>query len=140
MNEPNRPNQKDRLRFSAVALGVCVNYAIFVASVAILYFSVGTTFRGFDAAALAIGFVCTCLGAYCAGRIGKTRPIQHGLCVAGIIFVISLARFIDYSLAPPNDLSAVHPLWFELIGWMLIITAGYLGGIAAQRALRAHTT
>jgi hypothetical protein len=88
------------------------------------------------AVALALGFACTTLGACVAAARAGRRPLQHALLVALVAFLLSFARFVLFSVRPPEDPGALHPLPWELAGWALVFLAGLGGGLIGRRFQR----
>ena len=92
-----------------------------------------TSSSAFSVVALIVGTSCTTFGAFIGAHRARTAFLIHGLLVAAVAFAISFARFLAFTLNAPSDPSAVHPLWWELVGWFLLAAAGVLGGLLAQR-------
>jgi hypothetical protein len=69
---------------------------------------------------LIIGLGCTFLGGYVAGRIAKKAEVLQGALVAGAGLVLGLVLH-----------ESGTSLWYEVLGYVLIIPAGMAGGYAA---------
>ncbi len=121
------------IRVGAVALGVLADKATFVIVAAALAAMLTTTSTAFSVSALLLGTACTSLGAYVAALRAGTAFLTHGLLVAAFGFAISFARYLAFTLDPPQNPGAVHPLWWEFLGWSLLAVAGVLGGSLARR-------
>ncbi len=122
-----------RIRVGSVALGVVVDKASFVILAAGLSAMLSTSSTVFSVVALLIGTLCTTLGAFVAAARAHTAFLTHGLLVAAVAFVISFARYLAFSMNPPDDPGAIHSLSWEFVGWSLLIVAGALGGSLARR-------
>ena len=126
------------IRPGAILLGVIVDKLTFVVAVGTLSSFLSTTSLAFSALALVLGLACTTLGAFVAAVRAGRLYVGHGLLVALVAFLISFARFIVFTVAPPEDPGAAHPLWWEILGWSLVFLAGFAGGeLAKKRALPA---
>jgi hypothetical protein len=123
------------IRASAVALGVVADKLAFLTASAGLAAVLPTTSASFAGLALALGFACTTLGAFVAAVRAGRRPLPHALLVALVAFLLSFARFVLFSVRPPGDPGALHPLPWELAGWALVFLAGLSGGLAGRRLL-----
>jgi hypothetical protein len=78
---------------------------------------------------LALGALCTVLGAFAGARRAGQLHVRHG----GWIAVTSTALGVFLTLlepAPAPDAGSV-PLWAEVIAWLLILPAGMSGGALA---------
>jgi len=87
----------------------------------------------FTVTALVVGTGCTSFGAYVGARFAGSAFLAHGLLIGAVALAISVARFILFALDPPVAPGAVHPLWWELLGWLLLVGAGVVGGTLAKR-------
>lgn len=126
-------SQTRGIRIGAIALGVLVDKAAFIVLATALTAMLSTSSTAFSVAALLLGTACTSLGAYVAALRAHTAFLTHGLLVAAVGFAISFARFPAFTLNPPEDSGAVHPLWWEFLGWSLLVVAGVFGGSIARR-------
>jgi hypothetical protein len=115
-----------------VALGVLVDKTTFIVLVGALSEVFAPDSTAFSVAALFLGTACTTLGAFLAGRQAEAAFLAHGLLVAAAGFVLSFARWVTFTLDPPDVPGALHPLWWEILGWALLAVAGVLGGRLAQ--------
>ena len=122
-----------RIRIGSVALGVVIDKASFIILAAVLSAILSTSSTAFSVVALLLGTFCTTLGAYVAAARAQAAFLTHGLLVAAAAFVISFARYLAFSMNPPDDPGAIHSLPWELAGWSLVVIAGALGGYLAQR-------
>ncbi len=84
---------------------------------------------GVHLAGQAIGFLGTLLGAYCAARMGKTRPLFHALGVGVASFLTALVILPCFPEA--------QPLWASIIGMLLVLPAALLGGYLRLGQLNA---
>ena len=126
-------SQIQRIRIASVALGVVVDKATFVILAAGLSAILSTSSTAFSVLALLLGTLCTMFGAYVAATRARASFLIHGLLVAAVGFVISFARYLAFAINPPDDPGAIHPLWWEFVGWSLLVVAGALGGSLAKR-------
>ncbi len=126
-------SQIHRIRIGSVALGVVVDKATFIILASGLAAILSTSSTAFSVVALLLGILCTTLGAYVASARAHAAFLTHGLLVAAVAFAISFARYVAFSMNPPDDPGAVHPLWWEFVGWSLLVVAGVLGGSLARR-------
>ncbi|NRA07256.1 MAG: TIGR04086 family membrane protein [Myxococcales bacterium] len=78
------------------------------------------------AASLVIGILATSLGGYAAGRMAHGHRRQHGAFV-GLVGV--LLGLLAYGSAVAGERP---PLWYDLLGFLLMIPAGALGGALAE--------
>jgi hypothetical protein len=80
------------------------------------------------AANIAVGALCTMLGAFVGARRAGQLHVRHG----GWIAVTSTAIGVLLTAfdTPAHDASDA-PLWAEVIAWLLILPAGMCGGALA---------
>ncbi|MGE4649570.1 MAG: TIGR04086 family membrane protein [Myxococcota bacterium] len=78
------------------------------------------------AGSLVIGILATTLGGYAAGRMARGHRRQHGAFV-GLVGV--LLGLLAYGPAASGERP---PLWYDLMGFLLMIPAGALGGTLAE--------
>jgi len=121
-----------RIRIGAVALGVVVDKASFIVLAGILSVIMSTSSTAFSITALLLGTLCTTVGAYVAAARARRAFVAHSLLVSVVALVISFARYIAFTINPPADPGASHPLWWEFAGWSLLLVAGALGGLLAR--------
>ena len=79
---------------------------------------------------IAVGALCTVLGAFLGARRAGQLHVRHG----GWIAVTSTAIGVLFTaLQPPAspDPAATAPLWADVIAWLLILPAGVAGGALA---------
>jgi hypothetical protein len=139
----------DDIRPSAVLLGVLVDTAATVLGSLVLL----TTFMSRDGrepsdevleelsampefllASLIVGLMCTVLGGYVGARRANRAHVRHGAWVAVGSALFGLAQF---AVAAPQ--APTPPLWFDLVGFSLMIPAGAAGGLLARVASRPAT-
>lgn len=82
-----------------------------------------------DAAALlAIGMGFVVIGAYAGGRLAKNAPMLNGFAVSVVSLVVSIINeFLGTGAAP---------LWYSIIGYALVLPAGWAGGVLARAHFR----
>ncbi len=78
---------------------------------------------------MVLGLGCTVLGAFVGARRAGRFFLRHG----GWIAVISVALSMVF-LIFPSESESLTPVWYEILGWALILPAGLLGGVLAQAA------
>jgi len=158
VSEPSRPpaiqptGVFDGLRPGAILIGVVVdNLATIVAgSLLVSLFAVRLAREhgaepseqafeallsspGFLLASLIVGLLCTVLGAYVGARRAGCLFVRHGAWIAvgsAIVAVILLAMEGPTGSRPP--------LWFDMVGFALMIPAGAVGGLLAHYHLRGQ--
>ena len=86
-------------------------------------------------ASLVVGLLCTVFGAYVGARRAACFCIRHG---AWIAVGSAISALVIFALAGPQGTRP--PLWFDLVGFALMIPAGALGGLLAQYHLRLSGT
>ena len=127
------------LRPTSILLGVFVDKGIFVAFAIVLAAVLGLSSPAFQIMALACGLVATLLGGFVAAWHARGEYVLHGFGVGSMAVAISLSRFLVNIVWPPAQAAAVHPIWWELIGWTGALFAGLTGGwfahLAARRSL-----
>lgn len=77
-------------------------------------------------ASLLIGTLATCLGGYTAARLAGCHRVRHGAFV-GLVGV--LLGLLAYGPAPAVERP---PLWYDLLGFSILIPAGAIGGALAD--------
>ena len=123
-----------RLRPRSILIGAVVDKLVFIPCAFALVATLGTGSLRFQLAALVVGSGATGIGGYVGARHARRQPIAHGLAIAGVAFLLSLARFLASAAASDVDNPAAHPLWWEFVAWALTLGAGLLGGwFAAAR-------
>jgi hypothetical protein len=144
----------DGLRPGAILIGVVVdNLATFVAGPLLLSLFASELAREpggglpedalepllaspeFLLASLIVGLLCTVFGAYVGARRAACFCIRHG---AWIAVGSAFSALVIYGLA--GQQGPRPPLWFDLVGFSLMIPAGALGGLLAQYHLRGAGT
>jgi hypothetical protein len=81
--------------------------------------------------ALAIGLVFMAIGGYVAARVARAREVAHAVWV-GIIAVA-----IGVPLVAAADTSS-YASWYLPVAFVLMIPAGVVGGVVAQRRTLLH--
>ena len=78
---------------------------------------------------LIIGLGCTGLGGYVAGRMAKKAHVLHGALVAmtGMILAVIFHDSHD-------------PLWFDILGFSVMLPVGMAGGYFARQRERGSQT
>ncbi len=82
-------------------------------------FMIGTNFL---VVGLNLGFVCTTLGGYIAGRISQHAEVLHGGLVGGVLIVTGLLSI------------AFYPMWFSIVSFIGLVPSGMAGGLLASRS------
>jgi hypothetical protein len=142
----------DGLRPGAILIGVVVDNlaTVFAGSLLISLFAARLTEeRGaepsdeaFEAllaspefllASLIVGLLCTVLGAYVGARRAGCAFVRHGAWIAVGSAIVAVAF-----LALEGTAGSRSPLWFDLVGFALMIPAGAAGGLLAHYHLRAR--
>ncbi|MBW2270205.1 MAG: hypothetical protein JRH16_16685 [Deltaproteobacteria bacterium] len=82
-----------------------------------------------------LGLSCTVLGAFVGAWRAGVLHVRHG----GWIAVASAAIGTLFLLLPGEASGAAPPLWYDVVGWALLIPAGVLGGALAA-ALQARNS
>ena len=151
MSEPRRPPTIeptgifDGIRPGAILLGVIVDTVATIISGIVLLFVFAIQVTGqrdgtvpdgaFEAivtsptfllASLVVGISCTILGAFVGARRAACFHVRHGAWIAVGSAVVALASYAVSAQGEPN------PLWFDIVGFTLIIPAGIAGGLLAQ--------
>jgi hypothetical protein len=79
---------------------------------------------------IALGALCTVLGAFLGARSAGRLHVRHGGWIAVTSALLGmLMLLVDPSAAA--DPSTAVPLWAEALGWLLILPAGVAGGALA---------
>lgn len=144
----------DGLRPGAILIGVIVdNLATFIAGPFVLSLFASELAREaggelpedalepllaspeFLLASLIVGLLCTVFGAYVGARRAACFCIRHG---AWIAVGSAISALVIFALA--GQQGSRPPLWFDLVGFSLMIPAGALGGFLAQYHLRGSDT
>jgi putative membrane protein (TIGR04086 family) len=129
MNADPSDSRMHGVRPTSIALGVIVDKLTAVLLIGTLMALLGVASRAFQVTALIVGFACTTLGAFVAGRHAKQRMVAHGLAVGLVGLAISVTR----PLLTPEGSSATHSLPSELAAWSSVVVAGLAGGHLASR-------
>jgi len=82
---------------------------------------------------LIVGMLATVIGAYVGARRAGISHVRHGGWVAICSALISLLFLLD----PGANSQSAPPLWYDAVGLVLILPAGLLGGLLAERRDRA---
>ena len=120
------------LRPTSVLVGVLVDKSVFVASALTLTAMVGVSAPAFQTLVLVLGLAATAQGGFTAAWHARRRFLAHGLAVGAMAVAISFGRFAVNGLWPPAEAGAVHPIWWELLGWAGAAVAGVSGGCVAN--------
>jgi hypothetical protein len=88
----------------------------------------------FLVASLAVGLVCTAIGAFVGARRAGCEFLRHG----GWIAVGSALLSLLVEISSADGGSATSPLWVDLAGPLLMLPAGLVGGALAARAALAQ--
>ena len=154
--EPGRPSPIeptgvfDGLRPGAILIGIVVdNLATFVAgSFLVSLFAGGLAGENagelpeqglepllaspeFLLASLAVGLLCTVFAAYVGAKRAARFFVRHGVWIAIGSAFLALFSYVVAGQQGPHP-----PLWFDLVGFTLMIPAGALGGLLADYHLR----
>ena len=78
------------------------------------------------AGSLVIGTLATGLGGYTAARLADCHRMRHGAFVGLVGVVLGLLAYA------PAASAERPPLWYDLLGFLLLIPAGALGGALAD--------
>lgn len=81
-----------------------------------------------------LGLGCTVFGAYVGATRAGRLHVRHG----GWIAVASAALGLVFMLLPGEQPGPAPPLWFEAIGWVLLLPAGLLGGALSRSVHSKH--
>lgn len=75
-----------------------------------------------------LGLSCTALGGYVAARMGRHEPMKHAL-------ALGIASLVTGVLIQFGNEAGVHatPLWFDALGYVLVVPAALLGGCLVER-------
>jgi hypothetical protein len=129
-----------RVHPASVLLGVLVDKLTFVAIAVALASALGVSSPSFQILVMPVGFCAIGLGGFAAAWNARCEEPRHGLAVGVVGTAISFARFVVNTLWPPAEAAALHPLWWELLGWASAPVAGLIGGwlahAPARRSLR----
>jgi len=86
-------------------------------------------------ASLVVGLLCTVFAAYVGARRAACFFVRHGAWIAVGSAISSLVLYAFAGQQGPHP-----PLWFDLVGFTLMIPAGALGGLLAEHHLRGAGT
>ena len=82
---------------------------------------------------LAIGALCTALGAFAGARRAGKLHVRHGGWIA--VTSTALGVFLTLLEPTPTEVGSV-PVWVEVTAWLLILPAGMTGGALASAMQR----
>jgi hypothetical protein len=102
--------------------------------------AVGLSSPAFQTLVLPLGVATIVLGGFASARHARGERVAHGVAVGGMASLMSFSRFAVNSLWPPTEAAAIHPLWWEVLGWTSAPVAGLLGGWIAQAVARGSRT
>lgn len=126
------------LRLRSVLLGVAVDKLAAVLTVGALLWRFGLESQTFQVGSLVDGFVGSTLGAYVAARHAGRRPLAHGVAVGLVGLFLSVSRFLltPYLAAPGSP--RPHSVSWEIVAWLSVVAAGFVGGVIASRRSEPH--
>ena len=75
---------------------------------------------------LVVGLSCTAAGAFIGARRAGCHFARHGAWIGVCAALVGLACYPD-----PGHAHSLPPLWFDLLGFALLLPAGALGGMLA---------
>jgi hypothetical protein len=84
---------------------------------------------------LLLGVVATATAAFLGSRRAGAHHVRHG----GWIALCSAALAVVPYLLPGSEPAPSPPLWYEAIGWCLLLPSGLAGGYLAARTARPPT-
>jgi hypothetical protein len=84
-------------------------------------------------ASLIVGLLCTALGAFVGASRAACFCVRHGAWIAVGSAIVAL---VFYAGQGPGG--SRPPLWFDLLGFALMLPAGALGGLVAHYRLRGR--
>ena len=95
------------------------------------------TSQRYVVANLALGALCTVIGAFAGAHRAGQLHVRHG----GWIAVTSTALGVLLTALQPVPApdAATAPLWAEVTAWLLILPAGMLGGALAASLQRSRS-
>jgi hypothetical protein len=133
----------DGLKPGAILIGAVVDHVATVATSIVLFALLAgesafsddeeVTQAAFDALSadpqflvwsMVLGLSCTVLGAFVGARRAGKLHLRHGGWVAVASAVIGLL----YLLLPAEATGPAPPLWYDVVGWVLLLPSGLLGG------------
>ncbi len=75
-----------------------------------------------------LGALATVIGAYVGAKRAATLQLKYGLVIA---LAVGMSTLLLY-LIPSDEPSTEMPLWYDVIGWLILLPAGVLGGYIAK--------
>ena len=133
----------DGLKPGAILIGAVVDHVATVATSIVLFALLAgesafsddeeVTRAAFDALSadpqflvwsMVLGLSCTVLGAFVGARRAGKLHLRHG----GWVAVASAVIGILYLLLPAGATGPAPPLWYDVVGWVLLLPSGLLGG------------
>lgn len=78
---------------------------------------------------LGVGVSATVVAAFIGARRAGVHHVRHG----GWIAVCSVALSLLLYLVPGSEPGADPPIWYEALGWCLLLPSGLAGGYLASR-------
>ncbi|MEN8182637.1 MAG: hypothetical protein ABFS46_08890 [Myxococcota bacterium] len=82
---------------------------------------------------LLVGVSATVIAAFVGARRAGVHHVRHG----GWIAVCSVAFSLVFYLVPGSEPAPSPPVWYEALGWCLLLPSGLAGGYLAARTTRA---
>jgi putative membrane protein (TIGR04086 family) len=148
----HRSNQEDSVSWSAVGIGVAVDWIATLATTMLVvatasaiaesrspgpesaeqYIAQLQASPDFMLTFTLLGLLCVSFGAFIAARRAGHSELRHGALVGVGSVVLAL---VMESLQAPGDNSAEvwSPTWLRVLGYALVIPFGMLGGAFAER-------
>jgi hypothetical protein len=80
-------------------------------------------------AGLLVGVCATAFGAFVGARRAGVHHVRHGGWIAVCSAALSLVPILLAGQAPASS----PPLWYEALGWLLLLPSGLAGGYLAAR-------
>ena len=84
---------------------------------------------------LFLGVAATVIAAFAGARRAGVHPVRHG----GWIALCSAALSVVPYLLPGSVPAPSPPVWYEALGWCLLLPSGLAGGYLAARIARPPT-
>jgi hypothetical protein len=117
----------DGLRWGSILLGALVDNVLTV---------LGASSPEFLLAGLVVGVCATSYGAFVGARRAGVHHVRHGGWIAVCSAALSLVPVLLAGQAPASS----PPLWYEALGWLLLLPSGLAGGYLAERLARTPSS